>query len=130
MLDVIGTVLVGTAMAIILTGLVTTVPLSPSGRLTLAGVLGAWVGLAGAVASSGGLSSPVTLLAMFGAPLLTTAVLVLTSPAARHALMAIPIPLLVGLNGIRLAGVLFMFLAASGEFQGPFPCSSGCRQSI
>jgi hypothetical protein len=130
MLDVIGTVLVGAAMAVILAGLVTTVPLSPSGRLSLAGVLGAWVGLAGAVASSGGLSSPVTLLAMFGGPLLTTALLVLASPGARHALMAIPIPLLVGLNGIRLAGVLFMFLAAAGRLSGPFPYQAGLGDFI
>jgi hypothetical protein len=63
--------------------------------------------------------------AMFGAPLATTVALVLAVPAARRALSAIPLPLLVGLNVVRLGGVLFVFLALVGRLSGPFPYIAG-----
>jgi len=44
MLDEIGTILVGTAMAVMLAGVVTTIPVALPGRLALAGIVGAWVG--------------------------------------------------------------------------------------
>jgi hypothetical protein len=45
----------------------------------------------------------------------------LAIPAARRALNAIPLPLLVGLNVIRLGGVLFVLLALAGRLSGRFP---------
>ena len=45
--------------------------------------------------------------------------------AAPRALNAIPLPLLVGLNVIRLGGVLFVLLALAGRLSGPFPHISG-----
>src|SRR5262245_7870193 len=98
MLDMIGTVFVGAAMAVILAGIVSTIPLLFWSRLTLAGALGAWVGLAGGVAGAGAVSSPVAVLALFATPLLATVMLVFAFPAVRRALIAIPLPLLVGLN--------------------------------
>ena len=125
MLDAIGTMLVGTAMAVILAGVVTTIPVALTGRLALAGIIGAWVGLAGAVAAAGALSNPTTVLAMFGTPLVMTFAVVLGWPTARRAVAAIPLPLLIGLNTIRLAGVLFVLLAVDGRLSGPFPYSAG-----
>jgi hypothetical protein len=125
MLDGIGTALVSVALAVILTTIVTTMPLRLSGRLLLAGVAGVWVGLAAAIAGAGALANPPTLLAMFGVPLVTTVALVLAIPAARRALSAIPLPLLVGLNIIRLGGVLFVLLAFVGRLSGPFPYIAG-----
>src|SRR5215472_14776148 len=98
MLDVIGSVLVGVAMAVILTAIVTSAQFRLSGRLVLAVAAGAWVGLAGAVASVGALSNPLTMLAMFGTSLTTTGVLVFGIPAARRAVSAIPLSLFIGLN--------------------------------
>jgi hypothetical protein len=66
-----------------------------------------------------------TVLAMFGAPLVITVVLVLAIPAIRRALAAIPLPLLVGLNIVRLGGVLFVLLAFAGRLSGPFPYFAG-----
>ena len=77
MLDAIGTILVGTAMAVILAGVVTTIPVALPGRLALAGIAGAWVGLAGAVAAAGALSNPITVLTLFGTPLVITVAVVL-----------------------------------------------------
>src|SRR5262249_26924882 len=101
------------------------IPLRLSGRLVLAGAAGAWVGFAGAVAGTGALSNPLTVLAMFGTPLATTAALVFGIPGARRAFSAVPLPLLVGLNIIRLGGVLFVLLASAGRLSGPFPYSAG-----
>jgi hypothetical protein len=125
MLDVIGTILVGVALGVILTAIITALPLRLSRRFVVAGAAGAWVGLAGAVAGAGGLSNVPTVLAMFGTPLITIVGLVLGIPAARRALTAIPLPLLIGLNIIRLAGVLFVLLAFAGRLSGPFPYIAG-----
>ncbi len=75
--------------------------------------------------SPGALANPQTVLAMFGTPLVATGALVLAIPAAPRALNAIPLPLLVGLNVIRLGGVLFVLLALAGRLSGPFPHISG-----
>src|SRR5215510_5292001 len=125
MLDVYGTILVGVASAVILTAIVTSIPLRLSGRLVVAGAAGAWIGFAGAVAGAGALSNPLTVLAMFGTPLATTAALVFAIPAARRVFSAVPLPLLVGLNVIRVGGVLFVLLAFAGRLSGPFPYSAG-----
>jgi len=125
MLDVIGTILVGVAMAVILAGMVTTMPLRLADRLALAGIVGAWIGLCGAVAGGGALSDPVTVLVMFATPLVAIVALVLAFPTVRLAFNSVPLPLLVGLNAIRLAGVLFVLLAGAGRLAGPFPYLAG-----
>jgi len=125
MLDVIGTILVGVAMAVILAGMVTTLPLRLAGRLALAGIVGAWIGLSAAVAGGGALSDPVTVLAMFATPLVAIVALAVAFPTVRLALNSVPLPLLVGLNTIRLGGVLFVLLADAGRLAGPFPYVAG-----
>jgi hypothetical protein len=125
MLDLIGTILVGAAMAVILAGIVITMPLRLRDRLALAGISGAWVGLAGAVAGAGALSDPVTVLVMFAVPLVAMVALALAFPAVRLAFNSVPLPLLVGLNTVRLGGVLFVLLAGAGRLSGPFPYSAG-----
>jgi hypothetical protein len=125
MLDVFGSILVGVALAVILTAIITAIPLRLSGRLVLAGAVGAWAGFAGAVAGAGALSNPLTVLVMFGTPLTTTAALVFGIPAARRAFSAVPLSLFIGLNIVRLGGVLFVLLAFAGRLSGPFPYSAG-----
>lgn len=58
-------------------------------------------------------------------PLLVVGLLALASHKVRAALMAIPMPLLIGVNSLRVFGVMFLFLAASGRLSGPFPFSAG-----
>jgi len=125
MLDMIGTIMVGVVLAAILTVIVTYVPIRLSSRLISAGAAGAWVGFAGAFAGAGALSNPLTVLAMFGTPLIAGAAIVLGIPAARRALSAIPLPVLIGLNAVRLAGILFLLLALEGRLSGPFPYFAG-----
>ena len=45
-------------------------------------------------------------------------------------LIAIPMPLLIGLNALRVLGVLFLLLAVTGRLSGPFPYSAGLGDII
>jgi hypothetical protein len=56
--------------------------------------------------------------------------LALRYPRVRSALLAIPTRLLIGLNSLRILGVLFLFLAAAGRLSGPFPYSAGLGDII
>jgi hypothetical protein len=125
MLDASGTVLVATAIAVVLAGVVTTIPFELRGRLGLAAGAGAWVGVAAAVAGAGKLGNPATTLIMFTFPLVTVAGLALLSLTARTTLRALPMPLLIGLNLVRIGGVLFVLLALAGRLAGPFPYFAG-----
>jgi hypothetical protein len=125
MLDAIGTMFVGLSMAVILTAVLTTMPLRLSARLVLAGAAGAWAGVAAAAAGSGSLTQPMTLPALFAAPLILTGLIAVTVPAARRAVSAIPLRVLEGLNIFRLGGVLFVLLALAGRLSGPFPYIAG-----
>jgi hypothetical protein len=58
-------------------------------------------------------------------PLLVMGALTLTSPKVRSTLLAIPMSLLIGVNALRVFGVLFLLLAAAGRLSGPFPFSAG-----
>jgi len=130
MLDTTGTILAATAITVVLTGVVSTMPIQLPRRLALAAGVGAWVGLAAAVAGAGDLADPRITLAFFAFPLATTAALALGYPSARNALRAIPMPLLIGLNLIRVGGVLFVLLAFAGRLAGPFPYSAGLGDFI
>jgi len=125
MLDALGTMLVGPSMAVILTAVLTTMPLRLSARLVVAGAAGAWVGVAAAVAGSGVLAYPATVLALFAAPLIATGLILLAVPVARHAVGGIPLKVLEGLNIVRLGGVLLVLLAFAGRLSGPFPYVAG-----
>lgn len=125
MLDTLGWVLASLAMAVILTAVLTTMPLRLPARVVLAGVAGGWVGVAAAVAGSGALSQPATVLALFAAPLISAGLILLAVPAARRAAGAIPLKVLEGLNIVRLGGLLFVFLAFAGRLSGPFPYIAG-----
>jgi len=61
----------------------------------------------------------------FAVALLMALIFWWVSPAFRAALLAIPMPLLIGLNTARVLGAEFLFLAAAGRLSGPFPYSAG-----
>jgi hypothetical protein len=63
-------------------------------------------------------------------PLLAAAIAVGRYPAARAALLSVPMPLLIGLNVSRVFAVLFFILAAAGRLSGPFPYSAGLGDII
>lgn len=99
-------------------------------RIIGAAVAGGWVGLATALAATGALAfsprNPVPLIGLLcTVPLVVTGALWLTAPKVRAALLAIPTSLLIGLNTLRVIGVLFLALDFAGRLSGPFPIFAG-----
>lgn len=130
MLDFIGTIGVSIFICVMLVALLGAMQTTLKTRVTLTVLAAIWVGLAAWLAAQGQFDDvgkrPFPLLAVFiFAPLIATALLVWLSPGARKALLSIPLPLLVGLNVMRLIGGMFLLLAAAGRLGGPFPYSAG-----
>jgi len=130
MLNLVGSMAGMMAIAANLVAISACLPLSLRQRVTLAAVVGAWVGLAGGLGAAGLLAfapdRPVPLVGVLcAAPPLIVGGLALADPKIRQALLNIPTHVLIGLNGFRILGALFLFLAAAGRLSGPFPFSAG-----
>jgi len=129
MLDLIGAVVGMSAVAINLVAFTHALGGTLVRRLGLAAIGGAWVGLASGLGAAGQLAfapNPLPLIGvLFAVPLLAVGILALGSRSARAALLGIPTPLLIGLNSLRVFGVLFLLLAATGRLSGPFPYFAG-----
>jgi len=135
MLDLVGAIAGMVAIAVSLVALSSVLPGSLARRLSLAAVAGGWVGLSSALGAAGKFAfSPdhaVPLIGvLFATPLLIAGAFALSSARLRSTLMAIPMPLLIGLNALRMFGVLFLLLAAVGRLSGPFPYSAGLGDII
>jgi hypothetical protein len=130
MLDLFGAIVGMMAVGINLVAITSVLPGALARRLIVAAIAGGWVGLATGLGATGRLAfspeHPVPLVGvLFAAPLLIVGALALRYPRVRSALMAIPMPLLIALNALRVFGVLFLLLAAQGRLSGPFPFSAG-----
>jgi len=135
MLDTIASIVGMAAIAVNLVAFVNAVTDQRARRLMLAALGGGWVGLASALGAQGLLGfaaeQPVPLIGvLFALPLLAVGVAALRSQRVRSALLAIPQPLLIGLNSLRLLGVLFLLLAMQGRMSGPFPFAAGLGDMI
>jgi hypothetical protein len=126
MLDFIGMVITAALMVLVVNALTTFMDVSRAAKITLAAVIGVWIGLAAAAAGAGWLtiSRPVPVVGLFVAVPLLAAVLVTAWPAARKAMLSIPMPVMVALNIVRVFAVLFLMLEAEGRLTGPFPYSA------
>src|SRR5215510_13683095 len=95
-------------------------------KITLAAVIGVWIGLAAAAAGAGWvkIARPVPVVGLFVVIPLLAAALATAWPAARKAMLSIPMPAMVALNIVRVFAVLFLMLAAEGRLSGPFPYSA------
>src|SRR5579862_4121355 len=112
MLDLIAAVVGMIAIGVNLVAFTHAVADTPARRIGLAAIAAAWVGLASGLGAAGALNfsadAPVPLIGvLFTLPLLVVALLALISRRARAALLAVPTQLLVGLNSLRVLGVLF-----------------------
>ena len=130
MLNLIGAIVGMSAIGINLVAITNALPVTLAQRLGLAAIAGAWVGLASGLGAAGTLAfspdNPVPLIGvLFAVPLLVAGGLAFRSQGVRAALLAIPMEVLIGLNALRVLGVLFLFLAATGRLSGPFPYSAG-----
>jgi hypothetical protein len=134
MLDLIGTIGITVATVVTITAVLSALSVEPPARLRVAAVLGAWIGIAVALGANGSLAdngATIPLVGiLFAAPLAAAALLAAFVPAARARLLALPLPLLIGLNVWRLLGGLFVLLAADGRLGGPFPQFAGWGDMI
>jgi hypothetical protein len=126
MLDFIGTVITAALMVVIVNALTIFMDVSRAAKIALAAVIGVWIGLAAAVAQAGWLpiSRPIPVVGLFVMVPLVAAALATAWPAAREAMLSIPMSVMVALNVARVFAVLFLMLAAEGRLSGPFPYSA------
>ena len=129
MLDLIGTIVLTATMAVMLNAAITMMPLSLMQKLSIAAIAGLWIGLAIALATTGiyaATATPVPVVGvMAGLPVIVVAGAALLSARVREALLALPVPLLVGLNTTRVVGGFMVLLAMQGRLSGPFPQAAG-----
>jgi hypothetical protein len=127
MLDFVGTIVTTALMVFVVTALLVFMDISRRAKLTVAALLGLWIGLAAAAGAAGWLSiaRPFPIIGLFVAAPLFAAAVATAWPAARRAMLSPPLPQMVGLNIGRVAGVLFLLLAAEGRLSGPVPYSAG-----
>jgi hypothetical protein len=126
MLDFIGLIITTALMVLVVNTLIVFIDASRAAKVTLAAIIGIWIGLAAAVAQAGWLSiaRPIPVVGLFVAVPILAAALAATWPAAREAMLSIPMPVMVALNVVRVFAVLFLMLAAHGRLTGPFPHSA------
>ena len=130
MLELIGTTVLTAMIALNLNAAITTMPLSSPQKLTTVTIAGLWIGLAIALATTGIYASTATPVPVVGLilalPLLAIGGAALLSAGVRETLLALPVPLLLGLNVLRiLPGAFILLLASQGKLSGPFPQSAG-----
>jgi hypothetical protein len=129
MLDLIGTTVLTAVIALQLNAAIITMPLSLAQKLMTVVVAGLWIGFAIALGSTGIYESPapppaIGVVAASSVIVIAAAALLLTG--AREALLAIPLPLLIGLNIARIApGAFMVLLGWQGRLSGPFPHLAG-----
>ena len=128
MLDLIGTTVLTASIAVNLNATVTTMPLSSVQKLTTVTIAGLWIGLAIALATTGIYATQATPVPVVGVmvalPLIVIGGAALLSARVREALLALPVPLLIGLNTLRVfAGEFMVLLALQGRLSGPFRSS-------
>jgi len=126
MLDFIGTVITAALMVVVVNALTIFMDVSRAAKIALAAAIGVWIGLAAAVAQAGWLpiSRPIPVVGLFVMVPLVAAAFSTAWPAARMAMLSIPLPVMIALNVARVFAVLFLMLAAEGRLSGPFPYSA------
>jgi len=134
-LDLANSMITMAAIAINLVAVTQALSRSLLRQLAIAAVAGGWVGVAIMLSATGRLayspSSPAPLVGILLAlPLLAIGVLVWMSEKVRASLLGIPLELLIGLNAMRLIGVLFLLDFLAGSLNGPFPFFAGLGDMI
>src|SRR5262245_37509993 len=123
-MDIIGAVVLTAGFTIIVAVLGGLARITSAQRLAAFLAAAAWLGAMVAIAGFGGVAPGA--LGLLPTPVVAFAVLLTAlfvtwnaSPRFRAALLSVPLPALVGLNIVRLAGVFFLLLAAAGRLSNP-----------
>ena len=125
---VIAVVLTASAAAAAAT-LAAALPASGALRIGAAAALSAWFFAVVAIGASGlagpeALGTPAVGAAVL-LPVLAVTILAAVRPSVRALLLAIPLPVLVGVNAVRVLGVFFLLLYAAGRLPAPFAPIAG-----
>lgn len=130
MFDILGAIFATAVYSAIVGVLIGSAPARPRTRLLAFAAAAVWGGIVTIAAALGGLAPGV--LGPVPATLLPFAVLLASlvggwylRPRFRSALLAIPLPALIGLNAARLGGVSFLILAADNRLSAPFAPVAG-----
>ena len=130
MLDVIGALVFGAISMAFLVVLIGLAAIRPVSKFLAFAIAVAWISLIGTVAALGGFANGAT--GPVPGPVIAFLILVIAGltawlawPAFRRAALSIPLVALVGINGVRVAGVFFLILHAEGRLASPFSTSAG-----
>jgi hypothetical protein len=134
-IDLINSILTMAVFAVDLVAITQALSVSFARRLAIAAVGGGWLGAAVFFGASGRLAFTPNFRApligiLLAVPLVTAGLLALTSKKVRASLLGIPPELLIGLNAMRILGVLFLLDFLVGSLSGPFPFSAGLGDII
>jgi len=123
MLDFLGTIATAALMVFAVGTFVVCMEAPRGAKLLFLAGAGLWVGLCAASAMAGwhAVARPFPLIGPFVAAPLLAAAIASAFPAARAAMLSVPMPVLIGLNAGRIFAVLFLLLMAEGRLAGPFP---------
>src|SRR5262245_3164827 len=107
MLDFIGTVVTATLMVFAVNAVIVFMDISRFAKLALALAVGLWIGLSAAAGAAGmiAISKPFPVVGIFVALPLLAAAIATGWPAARTAMLSVPMPLMIGLNIGRIGPV-------------------------
>jgi hypothetical protein len=123
MLDLIGTIVAVALMVFVFNTLIIFLDVTRSTKLVLSGIVGLWIGVCAAATAAGliATSRPFPLIGIFVAAPLVAAVIATAWPAAREAMLGLPMQVMIGLNVGRVLAVLFLLLEACSA--PPTSCS-------
>ena len=130
MIDILRTLTLGATAGAVFAAILSSLPIRPGSRLVLGGGIGAWIAMVVTIAASGAVSNtPIVLPVLFALPLVAAGFAAMNA-TARAAMMAIPLPLIIGLNAMRVLGVFMVLAAVTGLMSGPFPFVAGIGDII
>lgn len=129
-MEMLRTLTLGVTAGTVFAAVLATLPIKLGSRLILGAVIGGWITLVVALAGAGIVNQkPYALPVLFALPLIAAGIGA-TIPAFRAAVMAIPMPLIVALNAMRVLGVFMLLEGIAGRMTGPFPYSAGIGDII
>ena len=130
MLDIVGALALSAIFSIDVIVLIGLAPVRPGVKAVAFALAAAWAAAVVAITAAGGfapgVAGPLPTAALpFFALVIGGLVAWLMWPAFRNALVALPLAALVGINSLRIGGVFFLILHASGRLSAPFATSAG-----
>ena len=130
MLDVIGALVFGAINMAFLVVLIGLAAIRPASKFLAFAVAGTWISLIVTIAALGGFGPDIA--GPFPTPVIAFLMVIIAGaaawlawPAFRHAVLSVPLFALIGVNGVRVAGVFFLILHAQGRLAAPFSTSAG-----